>query len=139
MKQFNNIRRFREFKGYSQKYVARKLGKSQPAFSKIENGITQVSNNIVEQLSEILEAPKEKLFTDEPLIIHNKNSSQQEHANNKKFSPAKKGSVSPLNTIAPFLFNQLAENKKLLHKVQSNQEEVLQLLNLILMDESKKK
>lgn len=30
----NNIRHIREFKGYSQKYIAKRLGKSQAAISK---------------------------------------------------------------------------------------------------------
>ena len=69
MKTNNNIRHFRQFKGYSQKYIASRLGKSQPALSKIENGSTQVSDDVIEQLSKILEVQKEKLFSNEELII----------------------------------------------------------------------
>ena len=134
MKQFNNIRRFREFKGYSQRYVAFKLKKSQSAFSKIENGITQVSDDTIKQLSEILEAPKDKLFTDEPLCIL-----EMQKDNRKKILETKASSQLPVNEIVPVLFNQLLENKKLLREVQCNQEKLLQLLNMLFTTRTEKK
>ena len=69
MKQYNNIRHIRVSKGYSQNYVANCLKKSQSALSKIENGYTNISDETFEQLSKILEVPKEKLRSKEQLII----------------------------------------------------------------------
>lgn len=71
------IRRHREMKNYSQKYVASKMGISQNAYSKIENNLTQLTVHHVKQLSEILQAPISDLLRDEyeihkPLFIQGK-------------------------------------------------------------------
>lgn len=71
------IRRYREMKNYSQKYVASKMGISQNAYSKIENNITQLTVHHVKQLSEILQVPITDLLKDEfeihrPLFIQGK-------------------------------------------------------------------
>ena len=104
----NNIRLFREIKGYSQQYVAHRLNKSQAAFSKIENGYTNISDDIIEQISKILEVPKEKLFENENELLQ------------------------PLNDMANTLINELLENKKLLRKVELTQEKLQQQLNRLL-------
>lgn len=104
----NNIRLFREIKGYSQEYVAGRLGKSQAALSKIENGRTHLSDDIIEQLSKILEVPKDKFFEDEKELLQ------------------------PLNGMANDLLNELSENKKLLRDVELNQDRLQQQLSLLL-------
>src|SRR5687768_9261279 len=58
------IRKYREMKNYSQKYVAAKLGVSQNAYSKIENNITQLTVHHVKELSRILEIPVTDLLND---------------------------------------------------------------------------
>ena len=58
------IRKYRETKNYSQKYVAAKLGVSQNAYSKIENNITQLTVHHVKELSRILEIPVSDLLND---------------------------------------------------------------------------
>ncbi len=68
------IRRYREMKNYSQKYVASKMGISQNAYSKIENNLTQLTVHHLKQLSEILQVPITDLMRDEfeihrPLFI----------------------------------------------------------------------
>src|SRR5690349_20175751 len=59
------IRKYRELKNYSQKYVAAKLGVSQNAYSKIENNITQLTVHHVKELSRILETPVTDLLNDD--------------------------------------------------------------------------
>ncbi|RYY23563.1 MAG: helix-turn-helix domain-containing protein [Chitinophagaceae bacterium] len=59
------IRKYREMKNYSQKYVAAKLGVSQNAYSKIENNITQLTVHHVKELSRILETPVTDLLNDD--------------------------------------------------------------------------
>jgi len=59
------VRRYREMKNYSQKYVASKMNISQNAYSKIENNLTQLTVHHVKQLSEILEVPISDLLRDE--------------------------------------------------------------------------
>jgi transcriptional regulator with XRE-family HTH domain len=130
MKQFNNIRHFREFRGYSQKYVAQKLGKSQPALSKIERALTQVSHEITDQLSKILEVPTEKLYSNEQLILDCKNNpSSVGSYKTKIFSGDEKVSLPSLKNMGSILFNQLSENKHLLHKLELNQEKLQRQLN----------
>jgi transcriptional regulator with XRE-family HTH domain len=59
------IKQFREFKNYSQEYVAKQMGISQNAYSKIENNITQLTVNHVKQLSKILDIPVVDLLKDD--------------------------------------------------------------------------
>jgi transcriptional regulator with XRE-family HTH domain len=101
----HNIRLFREIKGYSQAYVAKRLGKSQAAYSKIENGHTHLSDETFKEVSKILEVPKEKLFEEESDLMQSVN-----------------GKVSNL-------LNELSENKKLLRQVELNQVKLQQQLN----------
>jgi transcriptional regulator with XRE-family HTH domain len=59
------IKKYREMRNYSQKYVATKMGMSQNAYSKIENGITQLTVHHIKELSRILEIPITDLLKDD--------------------------------------------------------------------------
>lgn len=59
------IKKYREMRNYSQRYVASRLGISQNAYSKIENNITQLTVHHVKSLSKILEVPVTDLLNDE--------------------------------------------------------------------------
>lgn len=59
------LRKYRELRNYSQDYVARKMGISQNAYSKIENNITQLTVNHVKQISQILEVSMMDLLKDD--------------------------------------------------------------------------
>jgi transcriptional regulator with XRE-family HTH domain len=59
------IRKFREYRNYSQDYVARKMGISQNAYSKIENNITQLTVNHVKTISQVLDVPVIDLLSDD--------------------------------------------------------------------------
>ena len=59
------IKKYRELKSYSQKYVAAKLGISQNAYSKIENGLTQLTVHHVKELSKILDVAITELLNDD--------------------------------------------------------------------------
>lgn len=50
-----NIRKIREYRNYTQEYLAMKLGISQNAFSKIELGYTRITLERLIQISHILE------------------------------------------------------------------------------------
>ena len=67
------LRKYREIRNYSQDYVARKMGISQNAYSKIENNITQLTVNHVKQISQILEVSIMDLLRDD-FEIHGPNS-----------------------------------------------------------------
>ena len=51
----NNIRRVREFRNYTQDYVARKIGISQNAYSKLELGFHRLSLERLFQIADVLE------------------------------------------------------------------------------------
>lgn len=59
------LRKYREIRNYSQDYIARKMGISQNAYSKIENNITQLTVNHVKQISQILEVSIMDLLRDD--------------------------------------------------------------------------
>ncbi|HEX5668247.1 MAG TPA: helix-turn-helix transcriptional regulator [Chitinophagaceae bacterium] len=59
------LRKYRELRNYSQDYVARKMGISQNAYSKIENNITQLTVNHIKQISQILEVSMMDLLKDD--------------------------------------------------------------------------
>ena len=59
------IKKYREMRNYSQKYVATKMGMSQNAYSKIENNITQLTVHHIKELSKILEIPATDLLKDD--------------------------------------------------------------------------
>ena len=55
------IRKLREFRQYSQDYVAKKLKITQGAYSRMEQGDTDVPFSRLEKVAEVLEMPVEKL------------------------------------------------------------------------------
>ena len=59
------IKKYREMRNYSQKYVATQMGMSQNAYSKIENNITGLTVQHVKELSKILEVPITDLLNDD--------------------------------------------------------------------------
>lgn len=59
------IKQYRELRNYSQEYVAKKMGISQNAYSKIENNITQVTVNHLKSISATLDVPVMDLLRDD--------------------------------------------------------------------------
>lgn len=57
----DKIRRLRNEKGYSQQYLALKLGISQNAYHKLEKGETKLSFERLQQLATVLEVSIEEL------------------------------------------------------------------------------
>jgi len=63
------LRLLREFRNYSQEYIAEKLGITQNAYSRIENNQTRLTADRLEKLAFILEVtPMELLSEKEPVI-----------------------------------------------------------------------
>jgi transcriptional regulator with XRE-family HTH domain len=68
------IRKVREIKGLTQEYVAQKLNISQPAYSKIEFGVTKLDEEKIKRLAKIFEVdPSDLLSFDENIIFNNTN------------------------------------------------------------------
>jgi transcriptional regulator with XRE-family HTH domain len=59
------IRKYREIRNYTQDYVAKQMGISQNAYSKIENNYTQLTVFHIKTLSKILEISVLELLKDE--------------------------------------------------------------------------
>jgi len=62
------IRKYREALDYSQEFMASKLGISQPAFAKIENGTTKVNIEKLLNIAKILNVEPYKLLEDSKTI-----------------------------------------------------------------------
>lgn len=68
----SKIRQIRELRGYSQEFVAHKLGISQRAFSKIETNQTKLDWEKVAGIAEVLEVdPMDMISFDDNLIFNN--------------------------------------------------------------------
>lgn len=59
----SNIRKIREFRDYTQEYLAMKLGISQNAYSKIELAYTRITLERLIQIAQILEVDSVDLIT----------------------------------------------------------------------------
>ncbi|GGM90501.1 hypothetical protein GCM10010967_24420 [Dyadobacter beijingensis] len=57
-----NIRKIREYRDYTQEYLAMKLGISQNAYSKIELGYTRITLERLIQIAQILGVDSADLF-----------------------------------------------------------------------------
>jgi transcriptional regulator with XRE-family HTH domain len=66
----NKLRLLREFRNYSQEYVARKLGITQNTYSRVENNQTRVTTERLHQIAQILDVPVGELVSNDELVIH---------------------------------------------------------------------
>lgn len=66
------IRKLREFRQYSQEYVAKKLKITQGAYSRMEQGEIDLPFSRLEKVAEVLEMPVEKLvgYDDKQMMIN---------------------------------------------------------------------
>ncbi len=66
------IRKLREFRQYSQDYVAKKLKITQGAYSRMEQGEIDLPFSRLEKVAEVLEMPVEKLvgYDDKQMMIN---------------------------------------------------------------------
>lgn len=67
------IKKIREFKNYTQDYMANKLGMSQNSYSRIESGQTKLDIDRLKEISKLLDVPVETMVSDELHIVHNNN------------------------------------------------------------------
>ena len=74
------IRKVREQRNYTQDFVAKQMGISQNAYSKIENGYTQLTVKHIKDLSKILEVSMVELLRDD-FEIHRPNHIHTESIN----------------------------------------------------------
>ncbi|MFY8127017.1 MAG: helix-turn-helix transcriptional regulator [Chitinophagaceae bacterium] len=58
----NKIKKLREYRGYSQDYMAKKLNISQEQYSYLENRQKQIPDSTIEDISKLLDFSKEEIF-----------------------------------------------------------------------------
>lgn len=77
MKIGNNIRKIREFKGYTQDHISSEIGMNQSSYSKIESGETDITFSKLEQIAVVLGLQVEEIISFDQKIVfnmmHNKN------------------------------------------------------------------
>lgn len=81
------IKKIRELKNYKQEYMADKLGISQSAYSRYENMETEVSEDMLKQIAEVLEVTPEQIETFDERVIFNNHGTLQDHANGLNYCP----------------------------------------------------
>lgn len=81
------LRLVREFRNYSQEYIASKLGITQNSYSRIENNQTKITAERLKQLAEVLNVPLTELLSDTEPVIHFSNLPY--NPNKKEEDPAK--------------------------------------------------
>jgi len=77
MKIGEKIKHFRELRNFSQSYMADKLDISQPYYSKIENGISDLTFSHLEQIVKVLEISLQDLLKFDPAQYFKKVSHSQ--------------------------------------------------------------
>lgn len=76
----NRIKKLRELRGYSQEYMAKKLGVSQEQYSYIESKQKSISEEQKKKIASLLEVSMEYLEQFNPLVLIQ--NSQLAHSNN---------------------------------------------------------
>lgn len=69
------IKQIREFKNYTQDYMADKLGLSQNSYSRIETGQTKLDVDRLREISKLLDVPVEGVLNDEANVFNFTNNS----------------------------------------------------------------
>ena len=69
------IKKIREFRNFTQQYLADKLDISQNAYSKIENGTTKLTIDRLEQVAKLLDVPMDSLLSSEKQVLNVENNS----------------------------------------------------------------
>ena len=77
----NKIRKIRELRGYTEEYLAHRLGMSQNNFSKIELGKVALTLERIEEIAKVLDIDPIKLIEFDEAIIFNNNQSGGNAAN----------------------------------------------------------
>jgi len=69
------IKKIREFKNFTQGYMAGKLGLSQNSYSRIESGQTKLDTDRLKEISKLLDVPVETILSDESNVFNFTNNS----------------------------------------------------------------
>jgi transcriptional regulator with XRE-family HTH domain len=108
------IKRIREYKNFTQQYMADKLELSPNAYYKIENGATKLTTDRLEEIAAILDIPTESILSSEKQVFNLENN------NIEKFY----GYIENLHEENKEIFQQQVEffqqqNEKLLKAIEA--------------------
>jgi len=115
------IRKYREALDYSQEFMASKLGISQPAFAKIENGTTKVNIEKLLNIAKILNVEPYKLLEDSKTINQINNDYAYGFVENL-YQDNKETTQKLLNQLESENKRLCIENERLLKLVVKNNE-----------------
>ena len=100
-----NIKTLREIRNFKQDYMAKMLGISQPAYSKIEQGTVDVSSTMIFKIAKILDVPAKHIleFDTETFL---KNSLDSENLHQKMLAV-----LTDIHSLIAQMVNLLTPNK----------------------------
>src|SRR5579859_7337494 len=137
------LRLLREFRNYSQEYIAGKLGITQNAYSRIENNQTKITAERLGRLAVILNIPPLELLSDKEPVIH---FSESSHANptvigEDYYIAAKEGHWKEMIESTHHLYGQVIcgkderiaflENE--LHTLRRERDRIMHLIEILTM------
>ena len=101
-----NIRRHREFKGFSQEYMAQELGINQSSYAKIEKENTKLTVDRLQRIAEVLEVEISSLLNSSKQPIFNQTNENGSYANG-------------------YIENLHIENKEIVEKLLKSKDELI--------------
>ena len=109
------IRKIRTLKGFSQEFVSEKLKMKQPEYSKIENGKSKITLDVIQELAEIFEIDVIDLINfDESQVFNN------------TFNQESNGFFNVKKVVNDSFKN---ERNSYLNQIKSQNEEIMYLRN----------
>lgn len=116
-----NIKKLREFRGYTQEYMAEQLGIGQKTYSNIEADTGKVNKSQIEKISDILDVhPLFLLSYDEKIVFNNENHDQAGMFNTYHNSPKEaelyERQITELKELVTFLKEEIAFLKGMIKK-----------------------
>jgi transcriptional regulator with XRE-family HTH domain len=123
------VKFFRDAKNFTQEYVAGVLGISQPAYSKIESGVTNINDETASKLAELYEVDKEVFMLGQNAVInYNVGTQDKGIVNTEYFYETGKEILQVVIDKADFLLAQLQEQQKQLQQERTQLYELLSKL-----------
>jgi transcriptional regulator with XRE-family HTH domain len=121
------VKFFRDAKNYTQEFVAGKLGISQPAYSKIESGFTNINEETAGKLAELYEVDKEVFMLGQHAVInYNVGTQDKGIVKSEYYYESGKDLLQVVIDKADFLLAQLQEQQK---QLQQERTQLYQLLS----------
>ncbi len=123
------VKFFRDAKNYTQEYVAGVLGISQPAYSKIESGLTNINDETAVKLGKLYEVDKEVFMLGQNAVInYNVGTQDKGIVKSEYYYENGKELLQVVIDKADFLLAQLQEQQKQLQQERTQLYELLSKL-----------